>query len=289
MKFYDIMYRLKIPGSYVGRIFTICFVGVHIPLISFILVVVGEGRLFADLGYVAVLVLATVVGTSLTCIGIFAILAPVRSATLALEAYSESRQLPELPTRYLDLAGRLMTRVQATILALDGRIATLEGLSSTDPLTSLFNRRWLSEEGEATIEKAQAGGKLLSLLVIDVDRFKQLNDRHGHTTGDKVLILVADAIRAGIRSSDYGVRLGGDEFCVLMEGADKATAAEAGQRIREAVRQSAKLLLGVEPVSLSLGVATLHPDDAGFHDMFLRADGNLYRAKAAGRNRLVAG
>ncbi|MBO0661266.1 GGDEF domain-containing protein [Jiella sp. MQZ9-1] len=233
--------------------------------------------------------LATLFGSVITLVAVAAMLSPMTQAAAALEAYADDRSIPDLPTQYHDLAGRLMARVQSTLLELDRRIGKLEDLSTTDPLTGLYNRRWVADRAPRLISDSKAEKRLLSLLVIDVDKFKQLNDAHGHTLGDQVLILVADAIRGSIRGTDYAVRVGGDEFCVFLPRADRPSAEDAAKRIRDMTRISTRSLLDVGAVTLSIGVATLRLEDEELDDLFNRADENLYRAKREGRDRSISG
>lgn len=290
MRFYALMQRVGWPRSYRGKIFAICFVGTHIPLIALIAWLLGQGSVGDDLVVLLVVLVATLVGTAGSLAGIAAMLAPVYGAAEALGAYSGRRQRPDLPSGYRDAAGRLMASVQTTIIQLDRTIETLEALSVTDPLTGLYNRRWLEECGDRAISDARRERRAFSLLVIDVDRFKSFNDEYGHATGDRVLILVADAIREGIRAGDDGVRLGGDEFCVLLPGADREGAEATARRIRFAIQLSVESFApaGTGAVTLSIGLATLAPEDRTFEAVLARADEQLLTSKRKGRNRLSA-
>jgi two-component system cell cycle response regulator len=165
----------------------------------------------------------------------------------------------------------------------------LAGLARKDPLTGLPNRRALEEELPRALARALRAGEPLSVVVLDVDRFKEVNDRHGHAAGDAVLAAVAGRAAAALRGSDVIARFGGEEFAVVLPGADLARAAEAAERIREAVAAEAVTAGGAAlSVTVSLGCATLLPDERDARALLARADARLYEAKRAGRNRVVA-
>lgn len=171
----------------------------------------------------------------------------------------------------------------------------LDELAVTDPLTGLKNVRYfrarLAEAGAAS----QRAGEPLSLLVLDLDAFKEVNDRHGHVTGDRVLCRVAEVLRAGVRDGDTAARLdgnvarmGGEEFAVLLPGATAAEAARIGERLRNAIGGAAVATdTGPVGVTASVGVVTLEPGVL-VDELYGRADRAMYASKAAGRNRVTA-
>ncbi len=290
MRFYVLMQRVAWPQSYRGKIFAICFVATHVPLIALVAWFLGRGNLVDNLAILIVVLVATLVGTAGAFAGLAGMLAPIHGATRALDAYADSRQRPDLPATFRDAAGRLMASVQTTIMQLDRSLETLESLSVTDPLTGLYNRRWLDERGERAAADARRDKRRFSVLVIDVDRFKTFNDEHGHAVGDQVLILVADAIREGVRVGGHGVRLGGDEFCVLLPDADRTSAEATARRIRLATELSVESFIaaGAGAVTLSIGVATQGAETRSLGDLLATADAQLLRAKRNGRHELTA-
>lgn len=175
----------------------------------------------------------------------------------------------------------------APVLANLRNLALAEHRAATDPLTRLPNARMLQETLIRMIAQAQRTGAPLSAVVIDLDHFKGLNDRHGHQAGDEVLQAVGAILRRGVRASDFVGRWGAEEFLLLLPDTDAAGALQAAETLRAA--------LDCEPVpavaahvTASLGVATL-PDHAFDGSSLVRAaDRALYAAKAAGRNRVVA-
>lgn len=152
-------------------------------------------------------------------------------------------------------------------------------LAVTDPLTGLYNRRKLDEVLAAEIERASRYGRPLSLLVVDLDGMKRINDSRGHAVGDRVLQAAAGGLRGAIRRVDLATRLGGDEFVVVLPEADAVEAASVAARI---VQHFATLDVDGEAVSASIGVAAWGPAHSQADAFVQAADRALYRAKALG-------
>ncbi len=163
----------------------------------------------------------------------------------------------------------------------------LEKLSRTDPLTGLANRRALLESLERERQRSERQGRAFAVVLLDIDHFKQFNDRHGHEVGDRVLVAVAGALRSGARALDEVARWGGEEFLVLLPDCDAAGAADLAARMRERVRGLEIAGAGGPlEVTATFGVAARRAgEDADA--LLRRADGALYRGKEAGRDRVV--
>lgn len=153
----------------------------------------------------------------------------------------------------------------------------------TDFLTGLANRRMFSIQGEMEYDRARRYGHPLSLALLDVDHFKRVNDTWGHDFGDRVLCRLAEHCRSATRTSDLVVRLGGEEFAILLVETPIAEARNIAERLRMA--QMADAPEGRE-ITVSLGISELLPEDRGVEDLLKRADAALYRAKDDGRNRV---
>jgi two-component system cell cycle response regulator len=163
--------------------------------------------------------------------------------------------------------------------------------ATTDPLTGLYNRRYLETHFEIVASRLGRSGKPLSLMILDVDRFKTINDVYGHAAGDQVLKGVAGHVRDRLRGFDTASRLGGEEFVVLMPESQLEEAMAAGQRIGRSVGATVYAVDGVEhgiSVTVSIGVASATAGSCSFDELLARADGALYEAKRTGRNRVCA-
>lgn len=159
------------------------------------------------------------------------------------------------------------------------RTAELEKLSRIDPLTGLLNRRILAETMQREIRIAERNAKSLCLIYIDLDRFKEINDRHGHGRGDEVLKAVGEAIRDVSRNVDLCFRLGGDEFCVILGDSSEA---EARRVYCDRLRRLLSERLG--DLALSIGIAQTGPDDyCTPEELIRRADKAMYEAKRGAR------
>lgn len=157
-----------------------------------------------------------------------------------------------------------------------------------DPLTGLHNRRAAESRLESDHAHALRSGEPLSVLMLDLDHFKRINDRWGHAAGDRVLVAVADVLREQLRGADLGARFGGEEFLAILPATTSAEAVAAAERIRARV---AKLALDADDgpmrITASIGVATLAFGESTTQ-LLARADTAMYRAKDAGRDRCVA-
>ncbi|HUU35852.1 MAG TPA: GGDEF domain-containing protein [Vicinamibacterales bacterium] len=180
------------------------------------------------------------------------------------------------------LAGRV--RHDQTVLAesSDER-RRFERLSMVDGLTTLHNRRWFDEVFPLHVTRLNTEGRGGALLMADVDRFKDVNDSHGHAVGDAALRRIAKALTVGLRPGDLLARYGGEEFALLVSGVDLATATEVAERLRRQVAERAGE--AAPACTLSVGVATLRTGEA-FAALVARADAALFRAKQAGRDRV---
>ena len=160
----------------------------------------------------------------------------------------------------------------------------LQALATTDPLTGCLNRRSFFAQFEAHWASARRYGYKLSCVMADVDRFKRINDKHGHTVGDQVLQHVASVLKGLAREGDVVCRYGGKEFCVLLTHTDADGAALAAERYRAAIEAAP---CGGVAVTASLGVAGLEVSPRSPQDLIDQADKALYAAKQAGRNRVI--
>ena len=160
-------------------------------------------------------------------------------------------------------------------------------LAATDPLTSLPNRRFFDELCQLDLNRFLRFGGVSSLLMIDLDHFKSINDTHGHAAGDEVLRRVSELGKSVIRTGDLLARWGGEEFVCLLPGTDEAGATIIAEKLRSAVEVSEIVVAGKTiQVTASVGVSTFDKEDQNVDRVLLRADKALYRAKREGRNRV---
>jgi diguanylate cyclase (GGDEF)-like protein len=164
----------------------------------------------------------------------------------------------------------------------------VESMAITDGLTRMHTRRYLNERFEEEFGRAKLKKLPLSLLMIDVDHFKKVNDQYGHLTGDMVLREVARIIAVQVREIDIAGRYGGEEFCVILPDTDKPGALVVAERIRSALHeQKVKAYDAQLPVTVSVGVASFAEDALQMEELLDKADWALYRAKKSGRNRVA--
>ncbi len=160
----------------------------------------------------------------------------------------------------------------------------------TDPLTGLYNRRYLDDALEEHVNRAREGGTPLAIVMLDLDRFREINEGYSQQVGDRVIVAAAEVFRRHLRATDVAARYGGDEFTFLLPNTEPAAARELLERIRRDV-EALSLLRGmngpVRAVTTSQGVACFPEDGADALELRQAADGALYRAKEDGRNRVV--
>jgi two-component system cell cycle response regulator len=163
-------------------------------------------------------------------------------------------------------------------------------LALFDPLTGLNNRRFLENHLSTMIENARMRRAPLTLMILDIDHFKSVNDTYGHDCGDEVLKGFADRLRGIIRGGDLLCRLGGEEFVIVMPGVNAQAASRIAERARQAIEQEAFIMAATGqpiPITASIGLAERR-DDTNPHELYRRADQALYRSKSEGRNRVTA-
>jgi diguanylate cyclase len=177
------------------------------------------------------------------------------------------------------------------ISELQVNLETVRTESLTDPLTQLANRKFFDTTLEAAIADARAKNEALSLMMTDIDHFKNFNDSYGHLTGDQVLRLVAASVKSNVKGQDTAARYGGEEFAVILPNTVLRSAITVADHIRRAVmtKELMKRSTGehLGRVTISIGVATLHKGDSP-QTLIERTDNCLYAAKRHGRNRVMS-
>ena len=258
-----------------------------------ILVFVGAA-IAAFLGLALMVGMARIVLAPLSTLS--ATVARIRRGDLSARAELRSRdELGDLAATLNDMTGKLRSytaelehevqertaELETVNAQLQVAVTEMETLALTDALTGLHNRRHFFDLLSFELRRSARAGHLMSLLMVDVDHFKQFNDAHGHQAGDDALRAVADTLRSQLRSIDIVGRYGGEEFVVLLLDLEPAGALVTAEKLRAAVAQQ---VVAGEHVTVSVGVAHF-PEHGGDTDTLLGAsDAALYAAKAAGRN-----
>ncbi len=196
---------------------------------------------------------------------------------------------------FLNLIGAVLVMgsvfvLSVAVLALStakdiSRLVHLEQEVIVDALTGIYNRRFFDEQFDREIGRASRTGTNLGLLIVDVDRFKEINDTHGHAIGDRVLAMIASIMSEEIRKSDIPVRYGGDEFAIIAPAGDRKDIAGLADRLCRKIGSTFVTCSEGRRLSLSvsIGFATLQMNETGA-SLFRRADGAVYKAKKSGRN-----
>jgi diguanylate cyclase (GGDEF)-like protein len=179
---------------------------------------------------------------------------------------------------------------QVTVTLENARLySELQTLAITDSGTLVFNRRGLFAMGRREVERSRRYNRPLSIILFDIDQFKQVNDTYGHAAGDRVLAILAARARLNIREIDLLARYGGEEFVILLPETDLTFACQVAERLRRAASQEpVPTSSGEIVVTISLGVAQLESNTTDLESLIAAADEAMYRAKAAGRNQVAS-
>jgi diguanylate cyclase (GGDEF)-like protein len=196
------------------------------------------------------------------------------------------------PFNPLELVARVKAHLRIKLLQDELKQVNekLETLSNTDPLTELYNRRYFFNILEKEFERTKRYNRALSLLMVDIDFFKAVNDKCGHLTGDKVLTVVARVLKTDLRKIDSCARYGGEEFVILLPETDINGATSVGNRYLSEIREQdlSDICMKIKAITVSVGVVCLPNDDIKTTDVFLKcADDALYTAKKQGRNKMI--
>jgi two-component system, cell cycle response regulator len=194
------------------------------------------------------------------------------------------------PVNYLEMLARVRANLRKTELShkLKADLDAAVTQAITDTLTRLYNRNYLNISMEREISAARRYGKGFSLLMIDIDHFKDINDTFGHLTGDSVLQEIGTLLKDTVRAVDIVVRYGGEEFVALLQETGIKGAIAAAEHAREAVEQHRFANVNDAVITVSIGATEFSPSDSGMEMIIARADHAMYQAKQAGRNRVVA-
>jgi diguanylate cyclase (GGDEF)-like protein len=265
------------------KIFSICFAATHAPL----LVLAG----YLAIGYasdpmpVIIIVLgATLVGTILCLFSVWQLIRPLQDIVAMIDAYRSNGTVNPFTSRQQDEIGRVVNGVSALIVELDATLSQLRRQASTDVLTGLGNRRWLREIASMELQRASREETPLSVIILDLDHFKRINDEFGHDVGDQVLMMTGATIQHNLRPYDIAARIGGEEFCIVLPRTPAALAIAIAERLRREIAKKSIGPLQSGAVTASFGVYRGDPATESLKAMMTAADRKLYAAKNGGRN-----
>ncbi|MEW6633164.1 MAG: GGDEF domain-containing protein [Pseudomonadota bacterium] len=177
----------------------------------------------------------------------------------------------------------------AELESVKSKLEEYKRLANTDPLTQIWNRRAFDKE-MTRIYNSNRGILFNALILADIDRFKDINDRYGHPVGDKIIQIIADILQSSVRADMFVARTGGEEFAIIVEGAGEDTTYEIAERIRVLIEQtpftSSQTGMNYGTVTLSMGICMASEAESA-EDLYTKADRALYRSKVSGRNRVT--
>jgi diguanylate cyclase (GGDEF)-like protein len=288
LRIYALLTRLPRPKSYLGKIMLSAFLGTHVPLIVLVLYLVFAASI--DLGdavpILVIVLFATLLGTLATLYTLYCLLSPGALASKALRDYLDMGRMPSLPTSFTDQAGRLMADVQYVLERLDEVIRSLEEASTKDHLTGVYNRRAGEQRLGSDLGRVARGQGTLTVAVIDLDRFKPINDRYGHQAGDAYLQHFAHTCMRNIRKGDWLARWGGDEFVLALweDKGEPMTAKAVLDRIARNLDENPVWLGQGDMINLTFSAGVYRCRDSedaeqGVSGILALADEALYEAK----------
>ena len=192
-------------------------------------------------------------------------------------------------TELIDQVRAEKARTDDALVKLQRAHAELEVFAATDSLTGCANRREFEARGKAEVARVKRSAAPLAFVTIDLDHFKQINDRYGHRAGDEVLRAFGALIRSILRPSDLAGRIGGEEFAVVLPDTSLERATMVAERLRQLTESEVVTFAGTQiRFTLSLGVAQYGPDGDKYESVIEAADSRMYRAKQSGRNQVIA-
>ncbi|WP_417672206.1 diguanylate cyclase [Roseibium sp.] len=190
----------------------------------------------------------------------------------------------EIIRQFADWIGNEIARQQDHQALMDAKVR-LERIASIDDLTNIFNRRAFMERADTEIARYRRTKNTFTVALLDIDHFKSINDTYGHATGDDVLKRFSEIIGTALRAVDVFGRVGGEEFCILLDSTGPEDALMVCERLREKIEAGCSLPHMTGKVTCSMGLATVQKEDIEFSALMQRADIALYEAKETGRNR----
>jgi diguanylate cyclase (GGDEF)-like protein len=284
---YHLLARLPGPRNFAVRIFMFAFLGTQVPLFILMIYLLMNVELTPEvLTTFSIILITALLGSAGTVLALIAYAEPVGAISKAMQNFSTEDFEPDLPEGCNDEIGELMTNTQDALRKLQGMLHNMHELSMRDELTGLYNRRFFSEQASQLLQRATRYDEPLTLIFIDLDNFKLINDRFSHQVGDNALRLIARLMTDTARGSDLTARIGGDEFVMMFPNTPMDSAKLLSERLRVNLEKFdwSVLLPGLVP-TVSVGMAEAVASDS-VEKLIDRADANLHRAKNEGRNQI---
>lgn len=193
----------------------------------------------------------------------------------------------QIVRQFADWIGHEIAREQNRQALIDTKVH-LERIASIDDLTDILNRRAFMERATTEVQRYRRTKRTFTAVMIDIDHFKKINDRHGHASGDAVLKKFSDIVSGALRAVDIFGRVGGEEFCMLLHNTGMDDAMLVAERMRIRITEECRVDTVSQKITCSMGLATITRGDIDFSSLMQKADSALYAAKSGGRNKCVA-
>lgn len=286
---YNLVSKMPGPKNFAVRIFMFSFIGTQLPMFALLLYVVMNVEMTAEiLTTVSIVLITALLGSASTVVALLAYSEPVGAISKAMQNFSSHDYVPDLPDGYNDEIGELMANTQGALKKLHSMLHNMHELSIRDELTGLYNRRFFSEQADQLMIRASRYEEPLTLIFIDIDNFKTVNDKFSHQIGDNALRQIANIMSDTARGSDLTARLGGDEFVIVFPNTPLTKARQLCERLRQNLeKHDWTVLLPGLPITVSIGMAEAVENDS-LERLMDRADQNMHKAKASGRNQIHA-
>lgn len=289
IRFYSLVSRVPFLRSYTAKFIFIALLCNHVPVtvaIFFHEHLHGAPHHLNPLSPIPVIAVSAL----LMAFTLRGLLRPVNLCSQALRDYMDRGLLPNLPVTYIDQAGTAMADLQRSLTCLDQLLKEREREAHTDMLTGVGNRAWGEEKLHRALDRTPTDPSPFCLAVLDIDRFKSINDSYGHETGDRAIRHLVGVLSRAIRSEDWLARWGGDEFVVFFRNCDAEQAREIVDRVYALLNDSPFVVDERTEQNLSISVGLCQCGDSSqetARTLFGKADRALYEAKASGRGRMV--
>lgn len=288
LPFYNLASKLPGPKNTAVRIFMFSFLGTQLPMFALMVYILMSVELTAEvLTMFSIVLITALLGSASTVIALIAYAEPVNAISKAMHNFTLHDHLPNLPESYNDEVGELMANTQGALKKLHSMLHNMHELSIRDELTGLYNRRFFSEQSEQLLSRAARYKEPFTLIFIDMDNFKQINDRYSHQVGDHALRQIASLLSDTARGTDLTARIGGDEFVILFPNTPMEKARLHVDRLCHNMRKFDWTALFPDFVpTMSIGMAEAVEHDT-IEKLMDRADVNLHKAKDEGRNQII--